>query len=88
MPKEDIFYTHAVIANSDKFGINGTDKAHMTEIGSVNGEVSGNGEGITSRDALAIQKSTLKLIDSLPLKKTIMTNNSVSYTHLTLPTKA
>ena len=70
MPKEDIFYTHAVIANSDKFGINGTDKAHITEIGSINGDVSGNGDGITSRDALAlaIQKFTLKLIDSLPEK--------------------
>ena len=68
MPKEDIFYTHAVIANSDKFGINGTDKAHITEIGSINGDVSGNGDGITSRDALAIQKFTLKLIYSLPEK--------------------
>ena len=62
------------IANPDKFGINGTDKAHMIEIGSINGDVSGNGDGITSRDALAIQKFTLKLIDSLP-EKTILTNN-------------
>ena len=29
------------IANPDKFGINGTYKAHMTEIGSINGDVSG-----------------------------------------------
>ena len=49
-----------------KFGENGSDPTHMTAQGVINGDVSGNGDGITSKDALAIQKYLLGLISSLP----------------------
>lgn len=54
------------LSNPDKYGINGTDETHITEQGLKNGDVSGNGDGITNNDALAIQKYKLNLIDSLP----------------------
>ena len=54
------------VANPDKFGLEGTDKNHMTEQGKKNSDVSGSGDGVTSKDALAIQKYTLKIISSLP----------------------
>jgi hypothetical protein len=46
------------IANPDKYT--------LTEQGKKNGDVNGNGNGITTADALAIQKYMLKLIDKLP----------------------
>ena len=54
------------LSNPDKYGINGTDETHITMQGLKNGDVSGNGDGITNNDALAIQKYKLNLIDSLP----------------------
>ncbi len=54
------------IADPDKFGLNGTDKSHITENGMKNADVSGNGDGVTLNDALAIQKFKLDLIKSLP----------------------
>ncbi len=46
-------------ANPNKYGINGTDKTHITAQGEKNGDMDGN--GITNADALAIQKDLLKL---------------------------
>ena len=54
------------IANPSKFGINGNDPLHITAQGNANGDVNGNGNGITNLDALAIQKYRLGLIDKLP----------------------
>ena len=54
------------IANPDKYGENGTEKDHITAQGMINADCSGSGDGVTSKDALAIQKYTLKLISSLP----------------------
>ena len=54
------------LANPNKYGISGTDKAHMTEQGAANADVEG-GDGLTSNDALAIQKFLLGLIKSLPV---------------------
>ena len=54
------------IANPDKFGRNGSEPKHITEQGELNGDVSGNNDGLTARDALAVQKYMLKLIDKLP----------------------
>ena len=54
------------IANPSKYGVSGTDKAHITAQGQKNGDVSGNGDGITNKDALAIQKYKLALISKLP----------------------
>ena len=56
------------LSNPDKYGVDGTDATHITKQGLKNGDVSGNGDGITNNDALAIQKYKLNLIDSLPEK--------------------
>ena len=53
------------IANPSSYGENGTNVSHITTNGMKNGDVSGNGDGITNSDALTIQKYMLKLIDSL-----------------------
>jgi hypothetical protein len=49
------------IANPDKFGVNGTDKNHITEQGKKNADITGENDGITNADALAIQKKLLGL---------------------------
>ena len=54
------------IANPDKYGVDGSDEQHITEQGQKNGDVSENGNGVTNRDALSIQRYCLKLIDKLP----------------------
>ena len=54
------------LSNPSKYGENGTDKAHITAKGIKYGDVSGNGDGLTNKDALAIQRYMLKLISSLP----------------------
>ena len=41
-------------------------KYQLTEQGKANGDVSNRGDGITSADALSIQKYKLQLIDELP----------------------
>ena len=55
------------LANPNKYGINGTDERHITEQGMANADVEGGGNGLTSNDALAIQKYMLRLIDTLPV---------------------
>ncbi|WP_295067160.1 dockerin type I repeat-containing protein [Ruminococcus sp.] len=54
-----------VLANPNKYGINGTDNNHITEQGTVNADVDTSAKGITGNDALKIQKYLLNLIDSL-----------------------
>ena len=49
------------IANPDKYGEKGTDVNHITEQGSKNADITGENDGITNADALAIQKKLLKL---------------------------
>ena len=56
------------IGNPEKYGVNGSDESHITKQGIINGDVSGGGDGLTSTDALVIQKYTLYLISSLPEK--------------------
>ncbi|MCQ2468692.1 MAG: glycoside hydrolase family 9 protein [Ruminococcus sp.] len=53
-------------ANPDKFGLNGSDKSHITAQGNANADVYENGSGITNNDALSVQKYLLELIKSLP----------------------
>lgn len=55
------------IANSDKYGIGGTDENAVTEQGWINADCNVSRDGVTSADALAIQKSLLKLI-TLPIE--------------------
>ncbi|MBR1824630.1 MAG: hypothetical protein IJ779_10410 [Ruminococcus sp.] len=54
------------VANPDKYGLTGSSSAHITDQGMKNADVSGNADGVTGKDALAIQKFTLKLITALP----------------------
>ena len=49
-------------SNPDKYGVDGTDESHITAQGLINADCSGNGDGVTAKDALAVQKYILKLI--------------------------
>lgn len=55
-----------VIANSDKYGVNGSSDTHITEQGVLNGDVYKKGSGLTTQDALSIQKYVAQLITALP----------------------
>ena len=54
------------LSNPSKYGLTGDDASHITMEGTINGDVTGSGDGITNSDALAIQKFLLKLIEILP----------------------
>ncbi len=56
------------LVNSPKYGLNGSDKSHISAQGWANADCAGNGDGVTNLDALAIQKYKLGLIASLPEK--------------------
>ena len=51
------------IANPSVYGKNGTGPNHITEEGSDMADVNERGNGITNKDALAIQKSLLKMVE-------------------------
>ena len=55
------------LANPSVYGISGTDALHMTEQGKLNADCESNGNGVTNKDALAIQKYMLSLVTSLPV---------------------
>ena len=55
------------LANPDKYGSEGSDPLHITDQGKINGDVDKNVEGITSNDALFIQRCLLGLAE-LPEK--------------------
>lgn len=55
------------LASADKFGLEGSDSNHITPQGWKNADCSGSGDGVTGKDALAVQKYKLKLIE-LPEK--------------------
>ncbi|MBQ6251255.1 hypothetical protein [Ruminococcus sp.] len=54
------------LANPNKYGIDGDNEVHLTAQGRINGDVTGNANGLTADDALTIQKFLLKLINKLP----------------------
>lgn len=54
------------MANPSKFGIDGSDAGKITAKGLKNADCSGNNDGVTNMDALAVQKYMLKIISSLP----------------------
>ena len=56
------------LANPNKYGLNGNDKGHLTAQGRENADCSGNYDGMTSNDALAIQNFLLHKIGELPEK--------------------
>jgi hypothetical protein len=53
------------LANPNKYGLEGSDKNHITEQGQLNGDVDTSAKGITSNDALRIQEFLLGKIKSL-----------------------
>ena len=55
------------LANPNKYGLTGSYSKHITEKGRINGDCDLTQEGLTSNDALAIQKSLLNLV-TLPIK--------------------
>ena len=55
------------LANTDKYGVDGTDPTHITEQGMINADCNLSRDGVTTADALAIQKAVLQLI-TLPLE--------------------
>ena len=50
------------IANKDKYGLTGNDTTHITESGWRNADCSSVGDGVTTKDALAVQKYIIDLI--------------------------
>ena len=50
------------LANPDKYGVNGTDAHHITSQGQSNGDVDSGSKGLTSNDALEIQRYLLGLV--------------------------
>lgn len=55
------------IANSDKYGVNGFDPSHITEQGFINADCNKSRDGVTTADALSIQKYVVELI-TLPVE--------------------
>ncbi|WP_028514034.1 glycoside hydrolase family 9 protein [Ruminococcus flavefaciens] len=62
----DVVLIMQALANPNKYGLNGSDRTHMTEQGQANADVHKRGNGVTSNDALAIQLKLLNVISSLP----------------------
>ncbi len=56
------------LSNPAKYGKQGSDKGHLTAEGEINGDCCNVGDGLTNKDALAIQKYKLELIKELPEK--------------------
>lgn len=50
------------IANKEKYGLTGNDPTHITESGWRNADCSSVGDGVTTKDALAVQKYIIDLI--------------------------
>jgi hypothetical protein len=56
------------LSNPNKYGLNGSDRNHITERGRKNADCSGSSDGMTVNDATAIQKYLLGAVDALPVK--------------------
>ncbi|MBQ9809046.1 MAG: glycoside hydrolase family 9 protein [Ruminococcus sp.] len=62
----DVVLVMQSMSNQDKYGLNGSDKDHITERGQANANVYENAtSGITVQDALMIQKFLLELVPTL-----------------------
>lgn len=57
------------IGNPDVYGVNGSDPSHITERGIANGDCYNTGDGLTNKDALAVQMLLIHIVDSLPIKE-------------------
>ena len=54
------------MSNPSKFGPTGSDPSHITVAGIRNADVYKRGDGLTLKDALAIQNFMLQLVEKLP----------------------
>ena len=62
----DVVLVMQSISNADKYGIEGSDKDHLTEKGKMNANVyERETSGITPNDALQIQKYLLEMVTEL-----------------------
>ena len=55
------------LANTDKYGVDGTDPTHITEQGMINADCNLSRDGVTTADALSVQKKVVGLIE-LPIE--------------------
>lgn len=62
----DVVLIMQSLASPNKYGTNGTEKSHITEVGYANADVSGKNDGVTTGDAQTIQRYLLHVIDKLP----------------------
>ena len=65
----DVVLIMQSLSNADKYGLNGSDDTHITRKGQYWADVESNGNGVTPKDALQIQKYLVQLVDSLEPKK-------------------
>ena len=63
----DVVLIMQSLANPNKYGLNGTEKSHITEFGLSNADVNMQ-SGVTTEDALCIQQYLLKIIKTLPVR--------------------
>ena len=56
------------IANSDKYGVSGTDPTRITEQGMLNADCNSSRDGVTTADALTVQKYVVGLVTTLPIE--------------------
>ena len=61
----DIVLIMQILANPNKYGLNGTDKNAVTQQGIANADVDTSSKGLTNGDALQIQKYLLGLVETL-----------------------
>ena len=59
----DVVLIMQALANPNKYDVNGTDANHITAIGRTNADVWNSGDGVTTQDALHIQKYLLGLCE-------------------------
>ena len=55
------------LSNKDKYGVTGSDPSHITEQGMINADCNKSRDGVTTSDALTVQKYIVNLVDSLPI---------------------
>ena len=59
----DVVLIMQSLSNPNRYGENGTDEHHITSEGAENADVAGNSDGLTSGDALEIQRFLLGIIN-------------------------
>ena len=55
------------LSNKDKYGVTGSDPSHITEQGMINADCNKVRDGVTTLDALTVQRYVVNLVESLPI---------------------